>query len=94
MAGDVRAGELALKVITQQCRVVGLEAAQRVQLSGGEFTHGAGLQTNRDAWVYNYSADEVAANVRRTIGFYNRQVDDFIEHCRAHTGATACGRTG
>lgn len=38
MVGDVRAGELALKVITQQCRVVGLEAAQRVQLCGGEFT--------------------------------------------------------
>jgi len=38
-----------------------------------------GLQTNRDAWVYNYSKAAVAENVGRMTVFYNSQVDDFAE---------------
>lgn len=33
-----------------------------------------GLQTNRDAWVYNSSADEVGRNSRRMISNYNEEV--------------------
>ncbi len=43
-----------------------------------------GLQTNRDAWVYNFSADSVRANVRRMISFYNGQVADFARFCAAN----------
>jgi predicted helicase len=34
----------------------------------------AGLQSNRDAWVYNSSADDLARNMRRTINAYNAEV--------------------
>ncbi|WP_199528185.1 type ISP restriction/modification enzyme [Kitasatospora sp. SolWspMP-SS2h] len=47
-------------------------------------THSLGLGTNRDAWVYNYSAQRVAENVESTIEFYNEQVDGFSQHCTAH----------
>ncbi len=46
-------------------------------------TYSSGLKTNRDAWVYNYSKPVVETNVKRMIGFYNGQVDDFAEHCTA-----------
>lgn len=36
-------------------------------------SHSAGVQTNRDAWCYNFSADEVDRNMRRMIAFYNSQ---------------------
>ena len=38
-----------------------------------------GLQTNRDAWVYNFSANVVETNIERMIGFYNSQVKAFKE---------------
>lgn len=38
-------------------------------------TFGAGLQTNRDAWVYNSSRKKVASNVEEMIDFYNNEVD-------------------
>lgn len=34
-----------------------------------------GLQTNRDAWCYNFSADEVENNMRRMISNYNEEVE-------------------
>ena len=37
--------------------------------------YGAGLQTNRDAWVYGSSAEQVTSNVRRMIENYNAEVD-------------------
>jgi predicted helicase len=37
-------------------------------------TYSAGLKTNRDAWVYNFSKDEVDRNVTRTIATYNDEV--------------------
>lgn len=44
----------------------------------------AGLQTNRDTWVYNYSRGELAKNVAKLMNFYNTQVDDFAKHVVAH----------
>ncbi len=38
-------------------------------------TYSAGLKTNRDAWVYNFSRAEVERNVARMVEFYNRQVN-------------------
>lgn len=38
-------------------------------------TYGAGLQTNRDAWVYGSSAEQVRSNVRRMIDNYNAEVN-------------------
>lgn len=37
-------------------------------------TYSAGLKTNRDAWVYNFSRAEVERNVSRMVEFYNEQV--------------------
>lgn len=36
-----------------------------------------GLKSNRDAWVYNFSARAVEENVRRMIEFYNSEVDRY-----------------
>jgi len=41
-----------------------------------------GLLTARDAWVYNYSYHQLQSNVKRMIGFYNTQVDDYARLCR------------
>lgn len=45
-------------------------------------TQSLGLGTNRDAWVYNFSAMRLKENVGSTVDFYNRQVDSFTEHCK------------
>ncbi|MEU8272120.1 type ISP restriction/modification enzyme [Sphaerisporangium sp. NPDC049002] len=42
-----------------------------------------GLQTNRDAWVYNYSQRRVSENVESMIHVYNEQVSGFNKHCKA-----------
>lgn len=51
-----------------------------------------GVKTNRDVWVYNFDADELVKNVRRTIETYNEHVlkwnslsekpniDDFVSY--------------
>ncbi|MCB1028445.1 MAG: hypothetical protein KDB24_11875, partial [Microthrixaceae bacterium] len=51
-----------------------------------------GLQTNRDAWVYNSSTSELMANVSRMIGHYNEQVDAF--HADPTTGTDAKAAAG
>jgi predicted helicase len=33
-----------------------------------------GVKTSRDAWAYNFNADELAQNIQRTIDFYNDHV--------------------
>jgi predicted helicase len=55
-------------------------------------TYGRGLETTRDAWVYNFTADALAGNVARTIESYNDHVarwdklrkkpsiDDFVDN--------------
>ncbi|RJO70035.1 DEAD/DEAH box helicase [Nocardia panacis] len=46
-------------------------------------TFSAGLQTNRDAWVYNYSSANLSANTHRMIENYNAQRASFADFCRA-----------
>ncbi|MEW2137502.1 type ISP restriction/modification enzyme [Streptomyces sp. NPDC005409] len=60
-----------------------VETEKTFQSAGIFELHSLGLGTNRDAWVYNYSARIVKENVESTIDFYNEQVDDFIKHCKA-----------
>ena len=38
-------------------------------------TYSAGVGTSRDAWVYNFDQNALAANVQRTIETYNGEVD-------------------
>ncbi|MFB7821731.1 DEAD/DEAH box helicase [Streptomyces hydrogenans] len=45
--------------------------------------HSPGLQTNRDAWVYNHSRRRLGEHVESLIDFYNAQLNDFREHCKA-----------
>lgn len=45
-------------------------------------TYSAGLKSNRDSWVYNFSRPAAEENIRRMIEFYNGQVDAFDKHCR------------
>lgn len=33
-----------------------------------------GVVTNRDAWAYNYSKDNLSNNMKKTIDFYNTQL--------------------
>ena len=37
--------------------------------------YSAGVKTNRDAWVYNFSRNTLAENVQRMIGTYNAELD-------------------
>jgi predicted helicase len=37
-----------------------------------------GVKSNRDAWVYNYSKNSVLINAKKTIDFYNSQVEEYI----------------
>jgi predicted helicase len=36
-----------------------------------------GVGTNRDAWAYNFSQDNVSINISRMIDFYNQQVQNY-----------------
>ena len=38
------------------------------------YSYSSGLKSNRDAWVYNFSKDNVASNMERMIDAYNEQV--------------------
>ncbi|GAB88168.1 DEAD/DEAH box helicase [Gordonia rhizosphera] len=44
-------------------------------------TFSAGLQTNRDAWVYNYSQQALEESVTRLIANYNTILDHFKAYC-------------
>ena len=56
-------------------------------------TYSVGLQTSRDAWLYNFNKETLIQNVKRTSNFYNmhvlkfkeipqsdRDVDEFVEY--------------
>lgn len=45
-------------------------------------TYSAGLKTNRDVWVYNFSRSALNDNVGRMISFYNQQTSDFADYCK------------
>ncbi|MDT0531864.1 type ISP restriction/modification enzyme [Micromonospora sp. DSM 115977] len=49
-------------------------------------TYSRGLETGRDAWVYNYSNRNLMDNVRRTAAAYNAQVDAFKDFIIDHPG--------
>lgn len=36
-----------------------------------------GINTNRDAWVYNSSKAQLACNIQRTLGFYNSELEKY-----------------
>lgn len=38
-----------------------------------------GIVSSRDTWIYNSSTEVLENNVKRTIDFYNSQVDDFLK---------------
>ncbi len=40
-------------------------------------SYSMGVKTNRDAWVYNFNKNELIANVKRMIRFYNEQTEDY-----------------
>jgi predicted helicase len=42
-------------------------------------TYAVGVNTGRDAWCYNFSSKELAANMERMISFYNEQALRFNE---------------
>jgi predicted helicase len=44
--------------------------------------YSSGLNSARDAWVYNFSRQKLKANMQRMIGFYNSQLKGFQEHWR------------
>lgn len=50
-------------------------------------TYSAGLKSNRDAWVYNYSRSALRSNMQRMIGFYNAQVENFKDLYQKELGA-------
>ena len=41
-------------------------------------TYSLGLATGRDAWVYNYSKEELKKNIKNTITFYNKQLTSWL----------------
>ncbi|MCB1470667.1 MAG: damage-inducible protein, partial [Rhizobiaceae bacterium] len=41
-------------------------------------TYGGGLKTKRDAWCFNSSRARLENNIRGTVDFYNRQLDDWL----------------
>ena len=42
-----------------------------------------GLNSNRDAWVYNFSREKLQVNMRRTIDFYNNQVATYKQNIQS-----------
>jgi predicted helicase len=40
-----------------------------------------GVATGRDAWVFNFSKEKLADNMRRMIDFFNEQSADYARHC-------------
>lgn len=52
--------------------------------------YSGGLKTNRDAWVYNYSQNDLKANISQTIQFYNSEVNrltGLVEHGQSEVDA-------
>ena len=47
---------------------------------------GRGVETCRDAWVYNFSRKNLAHNMQNTIAFYNSEVDRYQQVCEVKNG--------
>jgi predicted helicase len=57
---------------------VGADEKKQLTVFG---TYSAGLKSNRDAWVYNYSRSTVQYNVHEMVDFYNSQVENYAQFC-------------
>lgn len=44
--------------------------------------YGRGVETTRDAWLYNYQKEKLAVNIERFIGDYNDQVHKWVRQKR------------
>ena len=44
--------------------------------------YSSGVKTNRDAWVYNFSRNEVAKNMKNMINSYNSEVERYAYACK------------
>ncbi len=51
-------------------------------------TYGGGLKTKRDVWCFNSSRSGLEASIRKTVSYYNRQLDHWIS-ARAADPTTA-----
>lgn len=49
-------------------------------------TYAIGVATNRDAWVYNFSAKAISDNMQRMIDFYNEQMAAYTEAKKGDAG--------
>ncbi|GAY09626.1 DEAD/DEAH box helicase [Pseudonocardia sp. N23] len=56
-------------------------------------TISAGLQTNRDSWVYNFSRERAASNIRRLIENYNGELAPFAAFARSRHISRANDKT-
>lgn len=56
---------------------ISIEADKKLNVSSQSYfvVHSLGVNTNRDAWSYNFSISKVKDNMRRTIDVYNNQVN-------------------
>jgi predicted helicase len=43
-------------------------------------SYSPGVSTARDAWVYNFSSEELAGNIQQMTDFYNQQVEGFRKY--------------
>lgn len=43
--------------------------------------YSSGVKTNRDAWCYNYSKNQLSSNLKRTINFYNNEMYRYKAVC-------------
>ena len=48
-------------------------------------TYGGGVQTNRDAWVYNFNRNVLTKNISRTIENYNAEVARWLQRANRET---------
>lgn len=48
-----------------------------------------GLATARDAWCYNFSADQLESNLKKSIAFYNKERNAFIQEKNNQPNLTA-----
>ncbi len=49
-----------------------------------------GINTNRDAWTYNFSKSALRTNMSRMVDFYNRQVEEFTQFKIQNPDAKDC----
>lgn len=55
-------------------------------------TYSRGLETNRDSWIYNFSARELCQNMYRMIDFYNQEVKKVKNYIRTERGASSISK--